>query len=234
MDPSFLNLLVVILLQIIAASGQTYYEILGVQPNASPSEIKRAFHVLAKKYHPDKNEDGKQQFIRVRQAYEILADVNQRQRYDSKLKFESLFKSDQANRRTTQKPIRKSPSSPRSPARNMEASDLMATVLEMFTQSLAPPARSGRNPRTARTVPADKKEISLIFSMLNYGWKYFTELSNPEKPDERKHQQSPASGDGQERPTMMSKLINLFHSCNYASPSFSVLRCCQSLLYLFL
>ena len=171
-------------------------------------------------------------------AYETLSDVNQRQRYDAKLQFESMFTStsDQTNRRSSQNSHRKASTSHGSPARNMEASDLLSTVLEMFTQSLAPPTRTGRNSRTrtARPVPADKKEISLIFAMLNHGWKYFTESSGTEETESQQHTRTSGSSDGQEKPGMMTKLINLFHSCNYASPSFSVLRCGQSLLYLFL
>ena len=68
MHAGYLKLSFAVLLQVIAISGQTHYEILGVPPDTSPGDIKRAFHGLAKKDHQDRNEDGKQQFILVRQG----------------------------------------------------------------------------------------------------------------------------------------------------------------------
>ena len=38
-----------------------FYQILGVQPNATEEEIKKAFRALAKKYHPDANPDNKKE-----------------------------------------------------------------------------------------------------------------------------------------------------------------------------
>ncbi|GMN40080.1 hypothetical protein TIFTF001_009315 [Ficus carica] len=62
-----------------------YYEILGVQRNASRDEIKKAFHALAKKYHPDANKDNpsaKREFQEIRDAYETLQDPEKRADYD--------------------------------------------------------------------------------------------------------------------------------------------------------
>ena len=57
-----------------ANNVQDHYQILGILRTASASEIKRAFHKMALKYHPDKNsaEDAAEMFRRVKLAYEVL------------------------------------------------------------------------------------------------------------------------------------------------------------------
>jgi molecular chaperone DnaJ len=61
-----------------------YYEILGVEKNASEAEIKSAFRKLAKKYHPDvcKDADGAEKFKEAQEAYAVLSDSNERAKYD--------------------------------------------------------------------------------------------------------------------------------------------------------
>ncbi|WP_353096089.1 molecular chaperone DnaJ [Tissierella praeacuta] len=62
-----------------------YYEILGIEKNASEDEIKKAYRSLAKKYHPDLNPDNKEaeaKFKEANAAYEILSDPEKRSRYD--------------------------------------------------------------------------------------------------------------------------------------------------------
>lgn len=58
-----------------------YYQTLGVSRNASDEEIKKAFHKLAHKYHPDKGGDEKK-FKEINEAYQILSDKNKRAQYD--------------------------------------------------------------------------------------------------------------------------------------------------------
>ena len=61
-----------------------YYEVLGVSKTATDEEIKRAFRVLAKKYHPDvnKEEGAAEKFKEIGEAYSVLSDKNKRQQYD--------------------------------------------------------------------------------------------------------------------------------------------------------
>ncbi|MDP1760246.1 MAG: DnaJ domain-containing protein, partial [Candidatus Woesebacteria bacterium] len=58
-----------------------YYEVLGVQKSASQDEIKKAFHKLAHKYHPDKGGDEKK-FKEINEAYQVLSDKQKRAQYD--------------------------------------------------------------------------------------------------------------------------------------------------------
>ncbi len=58
-----------------------YYEILGVTKGASQDEIKKAFHKLAHKYHPDKGGDEKK-FKEINEAYQVLSDAQKRAQYD--------------------------------------------------------------------------------------------------------------------------------------------------------
>jgi molecular chaperone DnaJ len=58
-----------------------YYEILGVARNATQEDIKKAFHKLAHKYHPDKGGDEKK-FKEINEAYQVLSDVKKRSQYD--------------------------------------------------------------------------------------------------------------------------------------------------------
>lgn len=61
-----------------------YYEVLGVDKNASADEIKSAFRKLAKKYHPDvsKEENAAEKFKEAQEAYAVLSDPEKRKQYD--------------------------------------------------------------------------------------------------------------------------------------------------------
>lgn len=62
-----------------------YYEVLGVDKNASEDEIKKAYRKIAIKYHPDRNPGNKEaedKFKEAAEAYDVLHDAQKRQQYD--------------------------------------------------------------------------------------------------------------------------------------------------------
>ncbi len=67
-------------------NSNDYYKVLGVSKNASENDIKKAYKKLAIKYHPDKNqnnkEDAEEKFKKISEAYSVLSDKNKKQQYD--------------------------------------------------------------------------------------------------------------------------------------------------------
>jgi DnaJ-class molecular chaperone len=65
---------------------RNHYDVLGVARNASLREIKAAFRLLARKYHPDLNPGMEGlRFRQIMEAYEILSDRHKRKAYDREL-----------------------------------------------------------------------------------------------------------------------------------------------------
>ena len=67
------------------AEKRDYYEVLGVDRNASEDEIKKAYRKLAKQYHPDLHPDDKDaeaKFMEANEAYEVLSDAEKKAKYD--------------------------------------------------------------------------------------------------------------------------------------------------------
>ncbi len=62
----------------------SYYELLGVSPNASESEIRKAYRAQVKQHHPDVSDepDAREKIMQIREAKEVLTDEQQRAEYD--------------------------------------------------------------------------------------------------------------------------------------------------------
>jgi molecular chaperone DnaJ len=69
-----------------ATKKRDYYEVLGLNKDASEEEIKKAYRKLAMKHHPDRNpdsKDGEEKFKEAKEAYEILTEPEKRRAYDA-------------------------------------------------------------------------------------------------------------------------------------------------------
>src|SRR6476619_983551 len=68
-----------------ATTERDFYQVLGVERNASDADIKRAFRKLAQQWHPDVNTDpaAQERFKAINEAYQVLSDPERRSRYDT-------------------------------------------------------------------------------------------------------------------------------------------------------
>ena len=67
------------------AQKRDYYEVLGVDKNATEDQIKKAYRTIAIKYHPDRNpgnKEAEEKFKEAAEAYDVLHDPQKRQQYD--------------------------------------------------------------------------------------------------------------------------------------------------------
>lgn len=74
------------------------YELLNIERTATPSEIKKAYYVLALKLHPDKNvgdDEARAKFQKIKEAYEILSKPEKRKRYDETGTYGDDFETEQ-------------------------------------------------------------------------------------------------------------------------------------------
>jgi molecular chaperone DnaJ len=82
-------------------SKRDYYEVLGVQKNASKEDIKSAYRKLALQYHPDRNKEpgAEEKFKELSEAYAVLSDDEKRKRYDiyGHVGAEEVFRGSEAN-----------------------------------------------------------------------------------------------------------------------------------------
>jgi DnaJ-class molecular chaperone len=65
----------------------THYETLGITPEATPEQVRRAYRALARKHHPDVSAepDGGARFAQIQTAYAVLIDPERRREYDAGL-----------------------------------------------------------------------------------------------------------------------------------------------------
>jgi len=66
-------------------SERDYYEVLGIEPDASAEEIRRAYHRVAFQCHPDRNQrsaEAHEEMERINEAYAVLSDPTKRREYD--------------------------------------------------------------------------------------------------------------------------------------------------------
>ncbi|MGE5610954.1 MAG: DnaJ domain-containing protein [Bacillota bacterium] len=67
------------------AMPQTYYDRLGLPRDSTLDEIRSAYRRLSLQYHPDANQGGSEQFLKIKEAYETLSDPERRREYDLRL-----------------------------------------------------------------------------------------------------------------------------------------------------
>ncbi len=85
-----------------------YYKILEITPSATLADIKKSFRRLALLYHPDKNFGSnlhEAKFKEIKEAYEVLSDVRQRQEYNSKRHDQSQFEKKKTYRQPNSRAI---------------------------------------------------------------------------------------------------------------------------------
>src|SRR5213083_3147903 len=69
-----------------ATKKRDYYEVLGVNRDASEEDIRKSYRKLAMKFHPDRNPDRKdteEKFKEAKEAYEVLSEAEKRRAYDA-------------------------------------------------------------------------------------------------------------------------------------------------------
>ena len=62
-----------------------YYDILGIDKNATKKQIKKAYKKMSMMYHPDKNKHGTEMFKEINEAHQVLSDETKRRDYDLKM-----------------------------------------------------------------------------------------------------------------------------------------------------
>ena len=72
-----------------------YYDLLELNDNCTKEEIKKQYHKLSKKYHPDKNNGNDTQFKEIKEAFDILYDEESRKKYNIQRIFKEIEFSDE-------------------------------------------------------------------------------------------------------------------------------------------
>lgn len=77
-----------------------YYEVLHISKTSSQEEIKKAYRMLSRKYHPDNaGESSRELFDQVQEAYDVLGDKEKREAYDRKLAGDSVDRQEKREQR---------------------------------------------------------------------------------------------------------------------------------------
>lgn len=79
---------------------ENFYKVLGINSSATPEEVRRAYRILARRYHPDLNpgDASAERFKLISQAYETLSDPEKRRNYDIEFEGASSFRGGAAER----------------------------------------------------------------------------------------------------------------------------------------
>ena len=136
---------------------QDHYKILGLSSAATREEIRRAYRVLARRYHPDVNPGNAtaEKFRQISRAYEVLSDPEKRKQYDSEQETEEAFSSafDRAHQayRKQQSAAPKGPrATPHQPSPNQQ---------QTRQQAATPPPREEAKPQPK---PQPKPEPKIV------------------------------------------------------------------------
>lgn len=134
-----------------------HYKTLGLSSAATREEIRRAYRVLARRYHPDVNPGGAtaEKFRQISRAYEVLSDPEKRKQYDSERETEETFSSafDRAHQ-AYRKQQAAAPKGPRPTPRQPSGSGQQPRQ-----QSATPPPREEPKPQPK---PAPKPEPRIV------------------------------------------------------------------------
>ncbi|TRY57845.1 hypothetical protein DNTS_017645 [Danionella cerebrum] len=97
----------ILLITELILAEKDFYEILGVPKDASERQIKKSFHKLAMRFHPDKNKspDAEAKFREIAEAYETLSDDSRRKEYDQMRSSPFSREHPQANREHFHQPF---------------------------------------------------------------------------------------------------------------------------------
>jgi molecular chaperone DnaJ len=85
--------------------AKSYFAILGVTSSASPDEIRSAYRRLAKEFHPDHFEGGSERFLELQEAYSVLGDAHERDRYEESLREPPMERSRAQRKRSAPGPL---------------------------------------------------------------------------------------------------------------------------------